>query len=72
MSTLTLKPNQNKANPLLTSESKKRLKKTLDDLLNDKLIIAGKEVIAKIKEQEKRQKEFEESVETELRNRRSR
>lgn len=47
-------------------------KKTLDDLLSSKDIITGKEVIQKIKEQEKRQKEFENSVEDELRNRRGR
>jgi hypothetical protein len=44
-------------------------KKTLDDLLSSKEIITGKEVIHNLKEQEKRQKEFEESVEVELRNR---
>ena len=46
-------------------------KKTLDDLLTSKDVITGKEVIHNIKEQEKRQKEFENSVEDELRNRRS-
>jgi hypothetical protein len=45
-------------------------KKSLEDLLISKDVITGKEVIHKIKEQEKRQKEFEESVENELRNRR--
>ena len=45
-------------------------KKTLDDLLSSKDVITGKEVIHKLKEQEKRQKEFENSVEDELRNRR--
>jgi len=45
-------------------------KKTLDDLLSSKEVITGKEVIHNLKEQEKRQKEFEESVEDELRNRR--
>ena len=44
-------------------------KKTLDDLLSSKDVITGKEVIQKIKEQEKRQREFQESVEDELRNR---
>lgn len=47
-------------------------KKTLDELLSSKEVITGKEVIQQIKEQEKRQKEFEESVEMELRNRRGR
>ena len=55
---------------MLTSESKKRPKKTLDDLLNNKSIITGEEAIARIKEQEKRRKEFEEAAEVELRNRR--
>jgi hypothetical protein len=45
-------------------------KKTLDDLLSNKDVITGKEVIHNLKELEKRQKEFEESVEVELRNRR--
>jgi hypothetical protein len=46
-------------------------KKSLEDLLISKDVITGKEVIHNIKEQEKRQKEFENSVEDELRNRRS-
>lgn len=45
-------------------------KKSLTDLLQDKTIITGKEVVQRIKEQEKRQKEFEESVEVDRRNRR--
>jgi hypothetical protein len=45
-------------------------KKTLNDLLSSKEVITGKEVIHNLKEQEKRQKEFEDSVEDELRNRR--
>ena len=45
-------------------------KKTLDDLLSSKDVITGKEVIHKLKEQEKLKKEFENSVEDELRNRR--
>ena len=36
-------------------------KKTLDDLLSSKDVITGKEVIHKLKELEKRQKEFENS-----------
>jgi len=48
----------------------KPLKKTLNDLLSSKEVITGKEVIHNLKEQEKRRKEFEESVEIELRNRR--
>jgi hypothetical protein len=45
-------------------------KKTLDDLLSSKEVITGKEVVQRIKEQEKLRKEYEESVEFELRNRR--
>jgi hypothetical protein len=45
-------------------------KKSLNDLMNDKTVLTGKEVIHNIKEQEKRQKEFENSMEDELRNRR--
>jgi hypothetical protein len=47
-------------------------KKTLDDLLSSKEVITGKEVIHNLKELEKQKKEFEDSVEDELRNRRSR
>ena len=43
-------------------------KKSLTDLLQEKSIVTGKEVIQRIKEKEKRQKEFEESVEFEIRN----
>jgi hypothetical protein len=53
------------------TKTSKTPKKTLDELLSSKDVITGKEVIHKIKEQEKRQKEFENSVEDELRNRRS-
>jgi len=52
------------------SKTLKLPKKTLNDLLSSKDVITGKEVIHNLKEQEKRQKEFEESVEDELRNRR--
>ncbi len=51
-------------------KSTKPPKKTLVELLSSKDIITGKEVIHNLKEQEKRKKEFEESVENELRNRR--
>ena len=50
--------------------SNKPPKKTLHDLLSSKEVITGKEVIHNLKEQEKQKKEFEESVEDELRNRR--
>jgi len=55
---------------LIVTTQTTKPKKTLDDLLSSKDIITGKEVIHNIKEQEKRQKEFENSVEDELRNRR--
>ena len=45
-------------------------KKTLDDLLSSKEVITGKEVIHNLKELENQKKQFEESVEDELRNRR--
>jgi hypothetical protein len=45
-------------------------KKSLDELIKDKTVITGEEVIYNIKEQENRQKEFENSMEDELRNRR--
>ena len=45
-------------------------KKTLNDLLSSKEVITGKEVIHNLKELEKQKKEFQESVEDELRNRR--
>ena len=44
-------------------------KKSLTELLNDKSVLTGREVIHNLKEQEKRQKEFEEAVEFEMRNR---
>ena len=46
--------------------------KTLDDLLFSKDVVTGKEVIHNLKELEKQKKQFEESVEDELRNRRVR
>ena len=46
-------------------------KKTLTDLLNDKSVITGSEAIQKIRDKEIRQKEFEDSIEFEQRNRRS-
>lgn len=45
-------------------------KKTLDDLLSSKEVITGEEVIHNLRELEKQKKEFEDSVEDELRNRR--
>ena len=46
-------------------------KKSLDELLASKEVITGKEVIHNLKELEKRKKQFEDSVEDELMNRRS-
>lgn len=46
----------------------KATKKTLNDLINEKTVITGKEVIHNLKEHEKRQKEFEEAVEFERAN----
>lgn len=54
----------------MSKEKKKTLKKSLDDLLEDKTVFTGKDMVQRIKEQVKRQKEFEGSVEDELRNRR--
>jgi len=54
---------------MMFDKTTKPPKKTLDDLLSSKEVITGKEVINNLKEQEERQKEFEESVEDELRNR---
>jgi hypothetical protein len=53
------------------TKTSKTTKKTLDDLLSSKEVVTGQEVIHRIKEKEKRQKEFDNSVEDELRNRRS-
>ena len=55
---------------MFKSESKRSSKKTLDDLLSSKDIITGKEVIHNLKELEKQKKQFDETVEDELRNRR--
>ena len=54
----------------MTNESSFKLKKSLDDFIQDKSIITGREVVQKIIEQEKRHREFQSSVEDELRNRR--
>jgi hypothetical protein len=55
---------------VIFEKSNKPPKKTLDDLLSSKEVITGKEVIHNLKELEKRKKQFEDSVEDELRNRR--
>ena len=46
-------------------------KKTLDDLMRYESIVTGKKVIQELKDKEIRQKEFEDSIEFEQRNRRS-
>ncbi len=43
-------------------------KKTLSELLNDKSVITGREVLQRIKDKERLRKQFEEAVEFELRN----
>ncbi len=43
-------------------------KKTLTELLNDKSIITGREVVQRIKDKEKLRKQFDEAVEFEVRN----
>jgi hypothetical protein len=43
-------------------------KKSLTELLNDKSVLTGREVIHNLKEQEKLRKQFEEAVEFERRN----
>ena len=46
-------------------------KKTLNDLMADKAVITGKEVLQKQKELEIQKKQFEDSIEFEQRNRRN-
>ena len=45
-------------------------KKSLTDLLKDKSVITGREVVQRIKEKEILRKQFEEAVEFEVRNNR--
>ena len=47
-------------------------KKTLTELLNDKSVITGREVVERIKDKERLRKQFEEAVEFEIRNSRPR
>jgi len=47
-------------------------KKTLTELLNDKSVVTGREVVQRIKDKEKLRKQFEEAVEFEVRNGRGR
>jgi hypothetical protein len=53
-------------------KSTKPPKKTLDDLLSSEDVITGKEVIHNLKELEEQKRQFDESVEDELRNGRGR
>ncbi len=43
-------------------------KKTLTELLNDKSIVTGREVVQRIKDKKKLRKQFEEAVEFKVRN----
>ena len=43
-------------------------KRTLNDLLKDKSVMTGREVVQRIKDKEKLHKQFEEAVEFEIRN----
>ncbi len=47
-------------------------KKTLTELLNEKSIVTGREVVQRIKDKEKLRKQFDEAVEFEVRNSRGR
>ena len=47
-------------------------KKTLTDLLKDKSVLTGREVVQRIKDKEILRKQFEEAVEFEVRNGRNR
>ncbi len=46
-------------------------KRTLNDLFKDKSIMTGREIVQRIKDKEKLRKQFEEAVEFEVRNWRS-
>ena len=59
----------------MTEQLQKKIrlpKKTLTELLNDKSIVTGREVVQRIKDKERLRKQFEEAVEFELRNGRGR
>ena len=57
---------------MIVNKSPKIPKKSLSELLQDKTVITGKEVVQRLKEQDERRKEYQEAVEFELRNRRRR
>ena len=42
-------------------------KRSLSDLINDKLVLTGREIVQRIKDKEKLRKQFEEAVEFEVR-----
>ena len=55
----------------MTEQLQKKIrppKKTLTELLNDKSIVTGREVVQRIKDKEKLRKQFDEAVEFEVRN----
>jgi hypothetical protein len=59
----------------MTEQLQKKIrlpKKTLTELLNDKSIVTGREVVQRIKDKEKLRKQFDEAVEFEVRNSRGR
>ena len=59
----------------MTEQLQKKIrppKKTLTELLNDKSIVTGREVVQRIKDKEKLRKQFDEAVEFEIRNSRHR
>jgi hypothetical protein len=59
----------------MTEQLQKKIrppKKTLTELLNDKSIVTGREVVQRIKDKEKLRKQFDEAVEFEVRNGRGR
>lgn len=59
----------------MTEQLQKKIrppKKTLTELLNEKSVVTGREVVQRINDKEKLQKEFDEAVEFEVRNGRGR
>ena len=59
----------------MTEQLQKKVKppkKTLTELLNDKSIVTGREVVQRINDKEKLRKQFDEAVEFEVRNGRGR
>ena len=59
----------------MTEPSQKHIKstkKTLTELLNDKSVVTGRDVVQRINDKEKLRKQFEEAVDFEIRNSRLR